>query len=205
MKKTIIRVVAITIIATVLAIPGASAASTKTTPTEALDPVKLFPFTLTPEELLAVLAEQGIEIIYPVPNPEPGYYYEPGQIGEDGRRTDSTGALFWYECEGIMFVFFTYSEKMSRIVVTGDRFVTPEGVRVGDSRNEVNETYCTFHRIIGGIRERLELFSISGKVGYDAKTKDGYYRFSFGSDGKRCGPLDSWKFYNDRSFQNYDG
>ena len=191
MKKIIIRTIAIVLVfsfllaGSILSNAGDSAAGTTTASaaaTEVLDPVKLFPLTLTPEELLSVLADHEIEIILP---DDPSSYYI---IGEDGRLYDSTLYHFWYVCEGIEFVFCEEvidDAKMSHFEVSGDRFATPEGIRIGDSRCKVIRTY----RKIGILR--------------DAKTEDGYYRFYFGGKRKRCGPLDSWKFYNDNLCTSY--
>jgi len=195
MKKTIIRAIAILVIATFIVTPGAFAASTTATSTEVLNPLELFPMSLTPKELLVVLKKQKMDIIPPDPN-----YYGIGQIGEDGRIYDGAIVHFWYECEGIKFVFYADDEKMAYIIVTGDRFATPEGIRVGASRRDVNKTYGVCHKLRGCLIDALGFFS--PVQGYDAKTKDGYYRFNFGDENKKCGsldsPLDSWSFYVDR-------
>jgi len=192
MKKTIIRTVAILIIATVIAAPGTSAANTiAPTATETLNPLEMFPMTLTPEELLALLKDLEMEIIRP---DDPTMYYE---IDEDGRMHDGYGNYFWYKCEGILFWFFADNEKMAYISVISDKFATPEGIRVGASRWTVNKKYGICSKLVGGILDFFGIFT--GKAGYDAKTKDGYYRFYYDGENKKCDPLDYWMFYVDRT------
>jgi len=190
MKKTIIRAIAIAIIVVFITIPSASAASI-TAPVETLNPLELFPMTLTPEELLVVLKEHEMEILPPGP-----YVYE---VGEDGRMYEGAGRYFWYKCEGFTFRFFAGSEKMASIYVNSNKYATPEGIRVGDSRRDVFRTYGVCGKLIGNI---LDFFTrLFGKEGYDAKTKDGYYRFYFDGENKKCdNPLVGWSFYVDRIF-----
>jgi len=186
MKKAIIRTVAILIIATLIAGPSASATST-TAATEVHNPVALFPLTLTPEELLVVLKEHNIKILTD----------EPADYGEDGRIYNYDSS-FWYQCEGISFSF-TEDEKMRYFNVKSDRFATPEGICVGDSRLKVTRKYGVIDKLIGMILDFFGLFF--GKAGYDAKTKDGYYRFSLAAKIKYAGHWILGFFYKDGNFR----
>jgi len=131
-KKTIIRAIAIALVFSFFSISsisiGVSAASTTTATTELLNPIALFPFTITPEELLAVLKEHNIKIIYPDPN---DWGYDP--LSKDGRRIHDHYGSFSYHFEGINFLF-SPDEELQEFHVRSDIFATPEGVRVGDSR-----------------------------------------------------------------------
>jgi len=200
MKKTIIRIISIALLATLLAAPGVSTASSTTASTEILNPVELFPLTLTPEELLVLLKEYEIKII----GPKPGDFgYELDRFGDDGRVYDGIYAHFFYRCEGIEFVFYADNEKMKYFEVSGDKFATPKGIRVGDSRWTVIKKYGICSKLVGGILDFFGIFT--GKAGYDAKTKDGYYRFNFDGEKKKCdNPLDSWSFYNDRRIYSFN-
>ena len=125
---------------------------------EAINPVKEFPFSMTPSELLAKAEALGLHIIDPYDDPE----YEPWAENpvRDGRRDDSYGH-FWYEYEeGIMFFFSEGETFQSMSIIGRDMFETPKGVRVGDCMLKV-------------IRKHGICVAVFGAI-FQKKTKEGY-------------------------------
>ena len=102
--------------------------------------IKEFQFTLTPEALLNKLTQKNINIVSTFEQQsraaKDNGIYNPVL---DGRTYNYDGS-FWYECEDASFCY-DMDGQLERMIANSKRYITKEGIRVGDSREKVFSAY----------------------------------------------------------------
>jgi exopolysaccharide biosynthesis protein len=144
-----------------------------------IQPVELFSLFSTPEELLSELRKNDVVIQDPYEDSR----YNTESMGitnpiNDGRiyNHDQT---YWYSCEDINF-FFNEDGKMNGISTKSPRYLTNEGICVGDSKEKVMMTYGEKFFI------DQETFADGTKSPerYGAQTVEGFYLFIFDEENR---------------------
>jgi len=124
-----------------------------------------FSVDMTPSELLEKAEAIGLELIRPDDDDDFGIDFGDEGPVRDGRRYQALDISFYYKFDGLL-AYFTPSGEFDNFHVTGDRFETAEGIRVGDSRAKVMKTYW---------KNMVTIFGVFA----GAKTKSGFLGFSF--------------------------